>query len=204
VGQFLDQPAVVLVLLSIAAALFVVEVALPTAGVAGTLALLLGVAAAVGIDRQDADWWPLLGPTLAVVLWAVLVVSRRRSPVLEPIALVLFGVGSAGFGLLADSPAAVVVGLAITVGLGVGYPAIHGAAMRLLAQPAQVGMEALIGQVGVVTAWDGDRGSVRLQGSLWMAKSAGVVAGGDEVEVQGFSGMTITVGPPVHRQIQGG
>ena len=201
--QFLDQPAVVLVLLSLAAALFVVEVALPTAGVAGTLALLLGAAAVVGIDRQDADWWPLLGPTLAVVLWAVMVATRKRSPLLEPIALVLFAAGSAGFGLLADSPAAVVVGLAITVGLGAGYPAIHGAAMRLLARPAQVGMEALVGQVGVVSTWDGDHGSVRLQGSLWMANSAEAVASGDAVEVTGFLGMTISVVPRVRPQVQG-
>ena len=201
--QFLDQPAVVLVLLSLAATLFVIEVALPTSGVAGTLALLLGAAAVVGIDRQDADWWPLLGPTLAVVLWAVLVATRKRSPVLEPIALALFAAGSAAFGFLADSPAAVVVGLAVTVGLGMGYPAIHGAAVRLLARPAQVGMEALVGQVGVVTTWDGDHGSVRLQGSLWMAKSAVAVARGDAVEVTGFLGMTISVVPRVRPQVQG-
>ena len=199
----LDQPAAVLVLLSLAAALFVIEVALPTAGVAGTLALLLGVAALVGIDRQDAEWWPLLGPMTAVVLWAALVASRRRSPVLEPIALVLFGAGSVGFGWLADSPATVAVGLAITVTLGAGYPALHRAAMRLLERPAQVGMEALVGVLGVVAEWDGAHGSVRLQGSLWTATSTAILAVGDEVEVQGFSGMTITVGPRVHPQVQG-
>jgi membrane-bound ClpP family serine protease len=203
VDPFLDQPAVVLVLLSLAATLFVIEVALPTAGVAGTLALLLGAAALVGIDRQDAEWWPLLGPMTAVVLWAVLVARRQRSTALEPIALVLFGAGSAGFGLLAESPATVAVGLAITVALGAGYPALHRAAMRLLERPAQVGMEALVGRVGVVTEWDGPHGSVRLQGSLWTATSSARLTVGDEVEVQAFSGMTITVSPRVHPQVPG-
>lgn len=75
--------------------------------------------------------------------------------------------------------------------------------MRLLARPAQVGMEALIGQAGVVTDWDGDHGSVRLQGSLWMANSAEAVVGGDAVEVTGFLGMTISVVPRARPQVQG-
>lgn len=201
--QLLDEPAVVLVLLSLAAALFVVEVALPTAGVAGTLAILLAAAAVVGIDRQDADSWPLVGPTLAVVLWAVMVARRKRSTVLEPVALALFALGSAGFGLLADSPVAVAVGLAITAGLGAGFPAVHGAAVRLMDKPAQVGMESLVGRHGVTATWAGTRGTVRVEGSLWTATSLVVLAVGDEVEVSGYSGMTVTVAPRVRPQVQG-
>ena len=69
-GSLLDEPATILVIITLAALLVVVEAALPTIGIAGSLALGLSVGAVVGLERQDAPWWPLLGPALAVVVWA--------------------------------------------------------------------------------------------------------------------------------------
>ena len=167
----LDEPAVVLVVLSAAAVLFVIEVALPTAGVAGTMALLLGVAAVVAIDRQDAVWWPLLGPKLAVVLWAVMIARRTRSATLERAAVAVFAAGSVGFGLADDSPVSAVLGVVAAGALGAAYPLLHRAAMRLLERPAQVGMESLVGAHGQVVAWKGTTGTVVLDGSRWNAAS---------------------------------
>jgi membrane-bound ClpP family serine protease len=195
VDALLDEPVIVLIALSLAAALFIVEVALPTAGVAGTLALLLGVVAAAAIVHQDAVWWPLVGPKLAVVLWAVMIARRRRSPVLEATAVVAFAGGSVVFGVLADSPVAVGVGVALAAALGGGFPRLHERARRLLDQPPLVGREALVGQVAEVIRWDGIAGTVRLAGSLWNATSEAPLTEGDPVAVVSWSGSTLGVAP---------
>jgi membrane-bound ClpP family serine protease len=190
---------VVLLALSLAAALLVVEVALPTMGVAGTLSLALAVLGIAAIDRQQADWWPLAGPAVAVVLWAVLVAARRRSVLLEALAGVLFAAGAVGFGVAQSSAGTAVLGVVLAAVLVVDYPRVHAAADRLAGQPAQVGMEALVGLTGTVAGWSDRSGTVRVQGSLWNAVSgAGDVGAkrpevGDEIEVVGWSGMTVQV-----------
>jgi len=189
----LDEPAIVLIALTLAAALFIVEVALPTAGVAGTLALVLGLIAVAGISEQDADWWPLIGPKLAAILWAVMIARRRRSPVLEGAAVVLFAGGAVLFGVLADSPLAAVIGGGLAVPLGAGFPRLHERARALLDQPARVGMEAQVGSQAVVVRWKGEAGTVRLDGSLWNATSARSLRAGDPVSIVGHHGMTLEV-----------
>jgi membrane-bound serine protease (ClpP class) len=193
----LDEPAIVLIALTLAAALFIVEVALPTAGVAGTLALLLGLTAVAGISEQDADWWPLIGPKLAVILWAVMIARRRRSRALEASAVVLFAAGGILFGVLADSPAAATVGALLVLPLGAGFPRLHERARALLEQPARVGLEAQVGSQGEVVRWKGGAGTVRLDGSLWNATSATALRAGDDVSIVGHHGMTLEVAPRV-------
>lgn len=197
VDAVLDEPALVLVALTLAAVLFIVEVALPTAGVAGTLALVLGLTAAAGIAEQDADWWPLVGPKVAVILWAVMIARRRRSPVLEGAALVLFAGGTVLFGVLADSPLAAVIGGALALPLAAGFPRLHQRARDLLEQPARVGLEAQVGSGAEVVRWKGGAGTVRLDGSLWNATSSSPLRAGDLVSVVGHHGMTLEVGPRV-------
>ncbi len=194
-----DAPAVVLLALSLAAALLVVEMALPTAGVAGTLSLLLGVAGVTAIARQDAEWWPLVATAAGVLLWAVLVARRRRSPAVELTAVVLFGGGAVWFGALADSWSTVVLGVGLSVGAAASFPALHRAASSLLDQPVRVGMDSLVGDVGKVVSWAGQSGTVRLQGSLWNATAPQPLKKGDEVEVVGWSGMTIHVAHRTHQ-----
>jgi membrane-bound ClpP family serine protease len=193
VDSLLDEPAVVLLLLALAAALFVVEVALPTAGLAGTLAIVLAVTAVIAIDRQGAEWWPLLGPMIAVLLWVVMIARRSRTRPLEIAAAVLFGAGSIAFGLLADSPGTAAIGALTAVALGAAFPRLHDAACRLLEGPSKVGMDSLVGAHGVVAAWDGRAGTVIVQGSRWNAVAREGHAEGDEIEVVGFTGMTVQV-----------
>lgn len=197
VDTLLDEPAVVLLALSLAAALFIVEVALPTAGVAGTLALVLGLTAVAGIAEQDADWWPLVGPKLAVVLWAVMIARRKRSGSLEAAAVAFFAGGTVVFGLLADSVAAAAVGIALAVALGAGFPRLHDRARSLLEQPPRVGLEAYAGARAEVVRWKGAAGTVRLEGSLWNASSTSALRAGDLVSVVRHDGMTLEVIPRV-------
>lgn len=194
--SLLEEPAAVLVVITLAALLLVVEAALPTAGVAGTAALVLSVAAVVGVERQDATWWPLLGPAAAVVLWSVMVARRSRPVATEAAATVLFGGGSVAFGAMADSWATVVIGVIAAAALTAAFPTLHGAARRLLERPTQVGMDSLVDATGEVVAWEGETGTVRIQGSLWSARSRRTFVPGDPVTVIAFSGMHLEVAPP--------
>lgn len=182
----------VLLALCLGAAFLLIELALPTMGVAGSFALLLGIAGLIAINRQDAQWWPLVGPALAVVMGGVLLARRERSVWVEAVSALLFGAGTVGFGLLADSIATAALGLALTVALAAGFPALHAAATRLLDRPDRVGMSSLVGERGRVVRWKGEEGTVRLQGSLWNAVG-GKVKVDDDVEVVGFNGSTLEV-----------
>ena len=201
-GSLLDDPATILVAITIAAFLLVVEAALPTVGIAGTVALVLSAAAVVGIERQDARWWPLLGPATAVVLWSVMVARRTRPPGLQVAAVALFAAGSVAFGAMADSAVTAVIGAVGAVKLAIAFPWLHGAAQRLLERPTQVGMDSLVGATGEVVAWSGPAGTVRLQGSLWNARAGHPLEAGDPVTVVSFAGTTLEVAPPTDRNIK--
>ncbi|MGH9273703.1 MAG: NfeD family protein [Acidimicrobiales bacterium] len=201
-GSLLDEPATILVVLTLAAFLLVVEAALPTVGIAGTLALVLSAAAVIGIERQDATWWPLLGPALAVVLWSVMVARRSRPPGLQVAAAVVFGAGSIAFGVMADSPFTAVIGAAGAVKMAILFPWVHGATRRLLERPTQVGMDSLVGATAEVVAWSDSAGTVRLQGSLWSARSNQPLDIGDLVTVVAFAGTTLDVAPPTDHNVK--
>jgi membrane protein implicated in regulation of membrane protease activity len=199
VDSLLEEPAAILVMITIAALLLVVEAALPTAGIAGTGALLLSVGAVVAVERQDATWWPLLGPATAVMLWSVMVARRSRPVAAQAAAAVLFGAGSVAFAAMADSPATAIIGVLSAVALAAAFPTLHGAARRLLERPTQVGMDSLVGRPGEVVAWTGADGTVRVEGSLWTARAAHPLRPGDHIAVVSFTGMTLEVVPSPDR-----
>jgi membrane protein implicated in regulation of membrane protease activity len=158
---------------------------------------VLGVIAALAVAHQDAEWWPLVGPALGVVLWAVLIAGRRRSTVAEALAVGAFAGGALLFGILADSLAASVLGVAVAIPLAAGFPWLHERARHLLEQPARVGLESYVGRAAEVVRWEGASGTVRLDGSLWNATSTHPLSAGDPVSVVAHSGMTLTVAPRV-------
>jgi membrane-bound ClpP family serine protease len=192
-----EEPSVVLVCITLAAVLFLIEVALPTVGVAGTAALVSGGVAAVGIGRQDLTWWPLFGAVFAVCLWAAIIARHRRSPTAEALALAGFGGGGAAFAAVNHDGASVVATVACTAILGLGFPRVYGAASRLIDRPASVGMDAFVGRTAVVDRWDGDQGVVLLDGSRWNAAASGPVAlvPGAHVTITGYHGNTVAVTP---------
>lgn len=196
VDWFPDAPAVVLVALTLAAGLFLIEVALPTLGVAGTTSLLLGVWSVAVVNHQGYTWWPLLLVVAAVCLWAVLLTRRRASWLSQVVAAGLFGGGSATYGVLEDDPATVVLGIVAAVALALGFRPLLAATRRLLDLPHQTGMESLVGRTAVVVTWSGGRGKVRIDGSLWNARGPEQLAVDAEVDVRGFSRMTVDVALP--------
>jgi membrane-bound ClpP family serine protease len=198
VDWLLDQPSVVLVLVTFAAALFIIEVALPTVGIAGALGLAASALAIYAIADHDMTWWPLVGPALGVVLWAVMIATQHRSPLWEVVAAIAFGLGGAAFAIVNEDVASMVVTVIATAGLALAFPRLHDAATRLARRPPQVGMEALVGGVAIVDRWDRTGGVVLLEGSRWNAAASRAIdlAPGDHVTVVGFHGNTVDVWPP--------
>ncbi|MGQ0616689.1 MAG: NfeD family protein [Acidimicrobiia bacterium] len=192
-GALLDGPALVLVALTLSAALLLVEVALPTFGVAGLSGLALAALAVATADRLGEPWWPLLAVAAAVCVWAVLLTFGRRSPSAQLAAAGLFGLGSGGYGVLAGDPATIVLAVVGTVGLPIGFRPLLRSATRLLDMPPQLGMDALVGRTGTVTRWQDGTGTVRVDGSLWNACGPPALWPGVEVSVLGYRGMTLDV-----------
>jgi membrane protein implicated in regulation of membrane protease activity len=123
-------------------------------------------------------------------------VAQRIRPIAGQVAAaLLFGAGSVAFGVMADSPATAAIGAVAAVVLAADFPWLHGAAQRLLERPTQVGMDSLVGKTGEVVAWAGETGTVRLQGSLWSARSSTPLAAGAPATVVAFAGMTLEVVP---------
>jgi membrane-bound ClpP family serine protease len=197
VNGVLDEPAVILLCVTLAAALVVVEVALPTLGLAGTTGAVAAVGAGVGIDRADARWWPLLGSVVAVLLWSFLVVNRRRHVRAEIVAVAAYAAGSAGFAIVNSDPAAFAVAVVCTAALAVAFPPLHDGAARLLTAQAQVGMESLVGRTARVDRWEDRTGVVLIQGTRWNARSSLPISlgSGDEVTVLGSHGNTVEIAP---------
>jgi membrane-bound serine protease (ClpP class) len=197
-GWVFDEPSVVLVCVTIAAVLLIIEVALPTLGVAGTLALVAGAVAVVAIVREDLTWWPLLGTGFAIGTWIVMIARQRRSTIGEAIALVAFALGGAGFAIANDDTMSMIVTAIVTPILAYGFPRIHEAATKLVQRPALTGMEALVGQTASVDRWDRTTGVVMIEGSRWNAATTHVLdlAPGDVVTVVGYHGTTVEIWPP--------
>jgi membrane-bound ClpP family serine protease len=190
----LDQPAVVLLAAALAAVFFVLEVALPTAGVAGTASAVAVAIAGIGIAQQDADWWPLALVPAAMAVWAALVARRRAPLVAQVLAGGVYAGGAIGFALANEDGLALAVAVATSLALPAAFPRLCAAAERLVDLPAQVGMESFAGRIATVASWDAGRGTVVLEGVHWSARGDGPFAEGDEVNVVGHDRMTLLVG----------
>ncbi|MGD9796612.1 MAG: NfeD family protein [Acidimicrobiia bacterium] len=194
-GELLDQPAVVIVAAALAAVFLLLEVALPTVGLAGTAGLALGALAVWGVSRQDAEGWPLLGIVAAVTVWGALIAARRADTIGHPIALGLFVAGALGYARVTDDWAAAATAVGATGLLAVAYPWIAGAAERLSGAPPAVGMESMVGAVGQVADWDAGRGRVVVAGTSWSATGPPALAAGDAVVVASATGLSLAVVP---------
>ncbi len=195
VEEIANEPAVVLICVVVASALFVTEMALPTLGLAGLTGLAALVFATVGIEDAELEWWPLTLIAVAVGLWCVMVARRQTSTVQQGVAIGLFTAGGLLFGVLAEDLTTIVLALVGAALLAVGFPFVFERAARLLDAPSEVGMESLVGLKGPVAAWGGRAGTVIVQGSHWTAKGPEGLAEGDEVVVTEFEGMSLTVRP---------
>jgi membrane-bound ClpP family serine protease len=195
VEAFLDAPAVVYLSLALGAALVLVEVALPTFGVAGLLGLGLLLAGVWELGRQDLPWWPLLLALVGVGWWAAMLVARATSRAHQAAAAAFFAVGSVVFAALAADVVTVFVAVGVSLAVPAVFPALFAATQRLLGRQPEVGMEAFVGRHAVVRRWTTTSGTVELDGSLWNADGPRGLEAGDQVVVTGYSGMRFSVRP---------
>jgi membrane-bound ClpP family serine protease len=192
--ELLDQPAVVIVAAAVASVLLLLEVALPTVGLAGTGGIAAGGLAVWGVERIGDDWWPLLGVVVAVALWGALIAVQRTSPTGHFIATGLYLAGGLGYAATtADAPAAITA-LVSTAIVAVSFPRLSAAAEKLRGGKPAVGVESYVGEVATVVAWEGRRGQVIVGGTRWNASGPEGLHDGDEVEILEASGLTLTVG----------
>jgi membrane-bound serine protease (ClpP class) len=87
----------------------------------------------------------------------------------------------------------IIIGAAIA-SAGLSF-AVLGAAMKARRRPAATGAEQMIGSRGQVVDWQAGRGSVRVHGEIWSARSDREVKSGDSVRVMRREGLTLIVGP---------
>jgi len=191
-----EEPSVVLVAVTLAAVLFVVEMALPTLGLAGLLSFTAAAVALGGLARQDLVWWPLFGTALAVIAWLVLIIGKRRSPPFEIATVAVVAASGIAFGVLNDDAATIVVAVASAAGLWLLFPVIHGAFVRITGRPAQAGTEAFVGQLATVDRWDDVRGVVQFEGSRWNAAGPHGLRADDLVVIVAVAGSSLTVARP--------
>lgn len=188
-----------MVLLTLAAALCVLEAAIPGFGLAGGAGTVCAAGAGYVVWREDAAWWPLVAVGFAVVCWTLMVWWRRAPVAAQAVAAGLDAAGGVGFGILADDLVTIAVGVLGALGLAVAFPVLNGWAARLADRQPQTGMEALVGRTAVVEAVPpGDRLAVRLDGSLWTIAGppgASTPAPGSAVVVRAWRGMVLDVEP---------
>ena len=193
----LDSPPVIVIALTLSAALLLIEVALPTFGVAGIGGFAMLWVGIDGLSQRDDVWAPLTLIAVAVALWAVLLVRKSEHPTGRLTAAGLYALGTIGYGVSSGSVGAAAVGAVATGGLSAVFPVLLHATQRLLDQPAQVGMDSYDGRTATVVSWDWEarRGTVRLDGSLWNATATVPVRPGDEVVVVGHERMELRIIP---------
>lgn len=150
-----------------------------------------------GASMREETWAPLMLIAVAVCLWGVLLVRRTASRSGLATAAGLYAAGSIGYGAVTGSGTAMSVGAIATAGLWAGFPFLLRATTSLLEQPPQVGMEALEGRKATVVSWDwgANRGTIRLEGSLWNATADVPVREGDDVLVIGYDRMELRIIP---------
>ncbi len=186
-----SSPLAVYVFATIAVALALVEVALPTFGAAGITAAVMAILSLWGIDARHHEWWPFVFIGFAFALWVVELV--RGSSVLRWVASAAFGIGSIAFGLSSSDAGTVIVAVAATAGLTVGFPTLAAAMLRLRSAASPLGMGSMPGRSATVDRWEAGRGTVVLDGSRWNATGPDQLAAGETVTVSGYDRMTLEV-----------
>jgi len=190
----LDEPAVVLLAATGATIFLLLEVALPTVGLAGTAGLALAALAAWGADRQGDQWWPLLGVAAAITVWGVLIARHRHPAWGQAAAAALFAGGALGYAAsTSDAPATITAVVATAILAGAAFPRIAAGADRLLGAPPAVGMESLVGTTATVAQWDGTAGKVTVGGTLWSATGPEGLTPGEAVVVTEAAGFVLKV-----------
>ncbi len=185
------EPVLVYLAATLAVALTLIEIVLPTFGIAGFSAVALSVLAAWGLGERGLSWLPFAFIALALCFWAIDLLTPMKW--WRWVATAVFALASAGFAFDSGTAASWVVAAVATTGLAALMYPLDTAVARLNGRPPSLGLDALTGQVGVVERWDAGAGTVMLSGSRWSATGPPFVSVSQRVVVTGHDRLTLTV-----------
>lgn len=198
--QFLTNPNILFLLLTIGVQAIFIELSNPGGWVAGFIGAACLILAIYGLGILPVNWFGILFILLSFVLF----VLEIKTPTLGGLtaagvisfivgSLVLFNnVESVGFPSIS-------IPLVVTISLflGAGVLAVLTFALKALKEPVKTGMEALIGISGYVVddILHDRRGTVQVAGEQWSAVSLDgkSILKGDQIEVSGKEGITLVV-----------
>lgn len=195
--NFLADPTVAAILMSLGILGLVVEIRTPGFGVPGILGALALLMAFYGLGQLDANLAGLALMGVALLLF----VAEAFTPTFGVLALggvVAFILGAA---LLFDTPGVRVPWVTIILlALGMAAFTVFAGGKALAAQrtPITTGSEGLIGSIATakVAFNEGEEGSVFVQGEWWTARlTTGRLEPGQRAQVVGREGLTLIVTP---------
>lgn len=194
--QFLADPNLSFLFLSLGTLAIIYEVATPGIGVGGGLGALLILLALVSLSVLPIDAAGLVFLLLAAVLFAAELFAPGIgvAAALGAVSLALAGV----FLFREDVPGlqldlAAVIPTVVVVGVGV---VVAGRlAWRVRSAPSTTGEAGLVGQEATVTRASGTSGQTFLEGTWWTVRSDEPLHEGDRVRVRELDGLVLVVDP---------
>lgn len=201
--QFLADPNLAFILLSLGTLGIIYELASPGIGAGGGLGAVLIILGLVALSVLPVDTAGLLLLLLAAALFVAEVFAPGIgiAAVLGALALVLSAVFTfrddapgLSISLVAVIPTALVVGIAVVLAGRL--------ALRARGEPPVTGVEELVGQEGVVARSAGSTAQVRLRGSWWTVRAEQPLEQGTTVRVTGVDGLQLDVEPLPQKEEQ--
>lgn len=168
----LTNPNIVFILLTIGVQAILIELSSPGGWIAGFIGAVCLALAAYGLGVLPVNWFGLVFLAIAFVLFVVDVKAPTHG------ALTAAGMGSLIVGALVlfnspGVPESQQVSVPLVVGMSIGtgllFLFIIGAALRARRLPARMGLESLPGRVGSVRVALNPTGTVQLGSELWTA-----------------------------------
>jgi membrane-bound serine protease (ClpP class) len=197
--QFLVDPNIVFLLLSVGVQAILIELSSPGGWVAGFIGVVCLALAVYGLGILPVNWFGIAFIIIAFVLFIIDIKAPTHG------GLTAAGIGSfiVGALVLFNSPGTpqfqrVSLPLVILVALSIGltFAVIVGFALRAQKTRISTGAESLPGQTGTAVSAVNPLGQVQAAGELWTAEAvpgSGRIRKGDRVEIVKVEGLHIIV-----------
>jgi len=186
-------PALALVLVALAGIAIFAEVVLVTGGIAGAVAAVAGIGAVIGVVEGDVSWPMLVVVGVVGAAWLTPLILRPRNPLIDLGGGAAFFLTTLVYAVVNGDWVSIPVGALLTIAIWAGGRWMKNVSATVRGTQPTIGMESLVGRVGVATKWWSADGTVSVDGSYWSARSTQVVRTGDAIEVSGWSGMILDV-----------
>jgi membrane-bound serine protease (ClpP class) len=195
----LVNPNLVFLLLSVGVQAILIEISSPGGWVAGFLGAVCILLAVYGLGILPVNWFGILFLLVSFVLF-ILDIKAPTHGALTPAGVGSFIVGALVLFNSPGTPQFQRVSVPLVVGMGFFLGAIFFGILligiRVLHNPAQMGVKSMLGKTGTAKTSVGDAGQVMLGSELWSAEKSpesGKIGKGDLVEVVEVRGLRLIV-----------